>query len=563
MLTMLKTTTILFITSLLAVALSAQGSLETSAGKMKSLLGKEVKVNKESVQQSLTWESATPWKMMLEIKTNNGKKEVSERFQFNLADFNPYLVSRQSKDSYQGVSCRTEKNNNYIEHWEDGKQSGYTNDFLVYFNDVNDADAFAAAIKEAIPAAQDLFNKSIQLPEDFAGLMDVLVKSTGNIDVDGSQIVQLLTPDTKITDRATLEVTEAGKGKQDIQRFDFSWGDLNALDVSFKTSGNKVYVNFETRRNMRFVQTFKNGEMDGFDDGFKIYVKSPDDAKKLVKAAEKIIPLGEKAIQARLPKVTNFAAGIDLLNKQLSVFSTRNEKITQSFSNNCVSEFIVKTAPVKEGKSTETHYTFNWADINAGAIDLKISGNGATVRSTVQNKKDLVAIMQEGVLQKYTDNVEIEFGDVESARSAQQIITQLIPLCPQTAVTARDADWITGALADMPGLKSEMVVALKRKDAGNNCDWVLSVTNISDKKGGSEETWEFSLDRMDASQTEFEVSGKSITVKVPAKFNEKVIKYYKDGKQSFVNKVVIPVDTIEKAKTVAETMKAMMKGCSK
>lgn len=233
---MFKTTFILFIISLLSTTLSAQGNLETSAGKMKTLLSKEVKVNKDAVQQSLTWESATPWKMMLEIKTNNGKKEVSERFQFNLADFNPYLVSRQSKDAFQGVSCRTEKNNNYIEHWEDSKQSGYTNSFLVYFNDVNDADAFAAAIKEAIPAAQDLFNKSIQLPDDFAGLMGVLTKSTGTIDVDGGQIIQHLLQDPKISDRASLDVTESGKSKQDIERYDFSWGDLNALDVSDRKS---------------------------------------------------------------------------------------------------------------------------------------------------------------------------------------------------------------------------------------------------------------------------------------------------------------------------------------
>lgn len=526
-----------------------------------AILKKEVKVDKDVIRQNITWAPDAPWKMNITVEKNNGKKTVNERYQFNLADFNPYLITRQSKDSYQGVSCRTEKSNNYIEYWEDGKQSGYVNNFLLYFNDVNDADAFAQKLKEAIPLAQDLWNKSIQLPDGLPALQDFLAKRVVNIDIDGATIKQRLTPDTKITDRVSLEVEEGGKSKAVTSRYDFSWGDLNALDISFKTSGNKVFVNFETRRNIRYVQTFENGEPDGFDNGFRILVKSPDDAKIIVKAAEKLIPEGEKAIQARLPKVTSFATAIAALNGELKIFTTKNEKVEQAFSEQCIATFKVKNMPVKEGESTESAFLFNWADMNATSVDYKISGNSVTVRIATMSKQNLIAENEKGTLKRYNNDLDLQFGDVESGRRAQHIITQLIPLCPQTNATAQTGDWMVTALSDMPTLKSEVVVALKRKETGKDCSWTLSITNVSDKKGGSEEIWEFDLNRMDSAETKFEVSGKDISLKVPAKYNEKIIKYYKDGKQSFVNKVTIPVDTIEKAKTMAQTMKVLIDGC--
>ena len=559
---MKKITILLLVTCCVAFSLTAQSTnLQPLVDHLSAILKKEVKVDKDIIRQSLAWEPATPWKMSIAVETGNGKKTVIEKYQFNLSDFNAYLVSRQSKDSYQGVSCRTEKNNDYIEYWEDGAKGSYTNSFLLYFNDVNDADAFAKDFKEAIPLAQDLWNKSIQLPESLTDLQNYLSKQVGNVDYDGEQIKQNLIPDAKIADRASLEVTEDGKSNQNIERFDFSWGDLNPLDISFKTSGSKVYVNFETRRNIRYVQNFSNGEPGGFDNGFRVYVKSPDDAKIFVKAAEKIIPAGEKAIQARSPKVSTFPAALTALNEQLKVFSDKKEKVEQSFSDNCLSSLKVKTTNMKEGESTSTSYQFNWADINPGSVELKISGSGIIVRLAVQQKQNLIALTADGVLQKYTDDLDIQFGDVESARAAQQILTQLIPLCPQATTAAQTPDWMIGALADMPSLKSEVVVALKRREVGKDCGWTLSITNVSEKKGGSEEVWEFDLDRMDSAETKFEVSGKSITLRVPSKFNEKIIKYYKDGKQSFVNKITIPVDSIEKAKSMTQTMKAMIDGC--
>jgi len=161
----------------------------------------------------------------------------------------------------------------------------------------------------------------------------------------------------------------------------------------------------------------------------------------------------------------------------------------------------------------------------------------------------------------YADDIEIPVGSVEAARMVQHILPQLIALCPQQ-VQPETFDWLAGALADMPSLKARQVVSLKRADTGKDCSWVLTSTTISEKKS-VEEVFEFDLDRLDAKAVKFDAKGKNIELVLPTRFNEKVVKHYKDGKQDFTNKIEIPLDSIEKAKKAAKTVQDLIERCGK
>jgi hypothetical protein len=172
----------------------------------------------------------------------------------------------------------------------------------------------------------------------------------------------------------------------------------------------------------------------------------------------------------------------------------------------------------------------------------------------------MVAVKNNGVQANYEKKVAFTAPNIESARAIHALLPQIIALVPTQVVAAETSTWLISALADMPTLKNTTQVTLKQ--GATSCAWILTVVTTSEKKQ-EEEIWEFELERVDIADIKFNVSGKNIEVVIPAKLKEKVFKYYDDGKQSFVNSIEIPVDSISKAKKVVKTFQSMGEGCKR
>jgi hypothetical protein len=554
-----KITTTLML-ALLCLQANAQSELTDLLKKMSEALKPTVELGKEQVNQQLNYDEKTPWKVVLNIETQGKKDKITERFEFNLADFNAYQVSRQSKSDFQGVKCATDRDRNYIAHWENNEKEGYENDFLVYFKDATAADEFVKLFKAAIPLAQTAFNATIQLPADMEGLKAYLASHIVTVASEEEKLTQTLSFDKNIADRAVLTTERSGSKDAVTDVFEWCWGDLNPNSIELRTKGDRVTVEVDTRRNIRFITATQNGQPKGYRKDLAIAAATPDDAKMVIKAMEKIIPLGEKALEARVPKVSSLAEGIKLLNDQLATIQGKGERTEQSLSGDANATLKRKEIDEEDKeKNKDIEYTWFMGDLDPGSVDLEIGSNKISIGTKTLKKNKLVAVKTNGEQSNYDDEVEIEFASIEAARLAHAALPQIIKLVPAQDIKAESADWVIAALADMPKKKDEQQTVVLKKGA-DNCNWVLTVTTASEKKN-LEEVYEFELARVDAGAIEFEVSGKSISVEMPAKYKEKVFKYYKDGKQSFVNNISFPIESIEKAKKMEKTLKTMVEGC--
>ncbi len=551
--------TIAFILANIFSNVHAQSELTGLLQKMSDALKPTIEVSKEQVNQQMVWDEKTPWKVVLTIETAGKKDKSTERFEFNLADFNAYQVSRQSKEAYQGVKCATDRDRNYIAHWEDNEKQGYESDFLVYLKDASGADEFVKNFKAAIPLAQTAFNATIQLPADLDGLKNYLATRIVTVADDEEKLVQNLTFDKNIADRAVLNTERSGSKDAVTDVLEWCWGDLNANGIELRTKGDNVSVEVDTRRGIRFVTATQNGQPKGYRKDIAFAAATPDDAKMIIKALEKIIPLGEKALEARVPKVNSLSEGIQLLHAQLAPVTAKGERVEQALSGDANATLKRKEID-EEDKENNRDIVYEWfmGDLDPSSVDLEIGSNKISISTKTLKKSRLIAVKTNGEQSNYDDEIELEFANIEAARIANAALPQIIKLVPAQDIKAETADWAVAALADMPTLKAQQTVTLKK--GADNCNWTLTVITNSEKKN-LEETYEFELARVDVGAIEFEVSGKDIQMELPAKHKEKVFKYYKDGKQSFVNAISFPVDSIEKAKKMEKTMKSLVEGC--
>jgi hypothetical protein len=549
---------------LLLVALScpAQSTLTAQLEQLNGLMKPVIMIDKDEISQQLRWDSTAPWRVRFEVQTGNSKSQKSERYEVNLGDFNPFLVTRQSKDKYQGVQCRTEKENNFIGYWEDGKQGNYRNTLMMYFPDASTADEAVKILKTLARDAKEQWEKSLRIPDGLAATFDFVAQQITSVETGDKTVKQSLEHDPTFPDRAVLKSEIVGKSTTESERLAWSWGDLNHLNVVFKTSGKQLYVEMETRRKQKFVEAFKNDQPNGYDDALRILVRDPDAGKVLVRALEKIIPLGEKELTARLSKVATFADGIKLLGEQTQPFSANKYRYEQQFKPECLTTYTITRAKEEGGEKEETLRRFHFADLHPNTVELEISSREIIVGAGTAQKANLIETQRTGeTAASYTDDFEIPAGSIESARMIQHLLPQLIALCPQQ-VQPETFDWLTGALGDMPSLKERYVVSLKRAEADKECSWVLTATTISEKKS-VEDVYEFDLDRLDPKGVKFEAKGKNIGLVLPMRFGEKVVKHYKAGKQDFTNKIEIPLDSIEKAKKAAKTVQDLAQKCGK
>jgi hypothetical protein len=550
----------LFFCLLLGV-LNAQSDLSQLLKQMSEQIKPTVTIDKDEVTQQMTWDDKTPWKVSLYIETTTKGKKNTERYEFNLADFNAYLVIRQAKDKYQGVQCKTDRDRKYIAYWENNERDGYTNNFLLYFKDATLADEFTKQIKEAIPLAQTAWNASAQIPETWDALKGYVSAKIGHVGVEKATIKQILESDKTFDDRAKLTKIESGNSEPVTEVFEWSWGDLDPNSIDLKLKGDLVTVGIDARRNLRFVPAMKNGTANGYKKDISFLVNTPDDAKLLIKGLEKLIPLGEKALQNRLPKVTSLEEGIKMLNTHLVPIQQKDERIEQVISGDANMTLTRKELMENDkSKNKELVYDFYLGDLAANTVDLDISSNEASIEAFTLQSTRMVAVKNNGVQANYEKKVAFTAPNIESARAIHALLPQIIALVPTQVVAAETSTWLISALADMPTLKNTTQVTLKQ--GATSCAWILTVVTTSEKKQ-EEEIWEFELERVDIADIKFNVSGKNIEVVIPAKLKEKVFKYYDDGKQSFVNSIEIPVDSISKAKKVVKTFQSMGEGCKR
>jgi hypothetical protein len=530
---------------LLPLFSQAQGSLKTSLDKVKGYV-KEIKLEKISVNQALSYADATPYDIKLAITNTDSKgKSTEEIYEFNLGLMGDIKRSASSKE--MKVELASQKGLKVIRYTKGGEMQNYESKIELLSENIDDARELEKSLKDAIAAAKTAWESSIKLPKDDLGALQTwLEQNVKEATAEKQTFKQSLKKSSTYKDRATLNLEENDGKKTTETQSDFSWGDLNEGSAELKISGKEIYVSAKSKND--YIKTQK-----GYNDELKIYAQTPSEGSVLLMAIQKIIPAAKKELQARVPKLVSKEDGFKILKDRIKDFKAGEANYTQKLGQSCLTTYTLKSEP--KGKSIEESFKFNFGDISD--YKLSVSKEIIKIGAKVADNKKFIQYTKDGTLQNYDNSIDFVVGDLEDARYLMEAFPTISKGCKNN-VTAGDFNWLVSKLKTVENPKQELVL----QDGGDKCKWKFT-SNLSESKKSVESVSEWNLYDIDPKKIEIEVSGKTIGVTAYTLNKEKFIKLTKDSKPSFSSEINFVLNDVEDAQKALPTFKNLVEGCKK
>ncbi len=534
-----------FALALLPFLSQAQGSLKASLDKVKGYV-KEIKLEKSTVNQALSYADATPYDIKLAITNTDSKgKSTEEIYEFNLGLMGD--VKRSASTKEMKVELASLKNQKVIRYTKGGELQNYENKIELLSENIDDARELEKNLKEAITAAKTAWESSIKLPKDDLGALQTwFEQNIKEATAEKQSFKQSFKKSSTYKDRATLNLEENDGKKTTEMQSDFSWGDLNDGSAELKISGKEIYVSAKAKND--YIKNQK-----GYDDEVKFYAQTPSDGSVLLMAIQKIIPLAKKELQTRLPKVASKEDGFKILKDRTKDFKTSESSFTQNIASTCLTSYNLKSEV--KGKSLEEIFKFNFGDLSD--YKLSVSKDVLKITSKVLDNKKFIQYTKNGALENYDNSVDFIVGDLEDARYLAEALPAISKGC-KSNVVAGDFNWLVGKLKSIENPKQELVL----QDGADKCKWKLTST-LSESKKSVEIISEWNLYDIDAKKIEIDVSGKTVGVTAFTLNKEKFIKQTKDSKPGFSSEINLIVNDIEDAQKALATFKSLVEGCKK
>lgn len=534
---------------LLPFLVNAQGNLKASLDKAKNYV-KEVKLDKSTVSQQLSYDNAAPYNLKLAITTTDAKgKSTEETYEFNLALISDIKRSTSSKE--MKVELSTQKNLKVIRYTKGGEMQNYANELELLSENIDDSRELEKNLKDAMAAAKPAWEASIKLPkDDLLALQNYFEQSIKEVSFDKTSAKQNFKKSTTYKDRATLVVQENdGKKTTDLQS-DFSWGDFNENGAELKISGKEVSVIVKAKND--YIKTQQGNTVKGYDDEIKILTATPNEGAILLMAIQKIIPLAKKELQARVPKVSTKDEAFKVLKNRLKDFKVNESAYTQQIDPFCLTTYRLKSEV--KGKMIEETFAFNFGDLT----DYKIAVSKEIVRisaKVVDNKK-YIQYTKDGLLQNYENSLDFLVADIEDARYLLEALSALSNTCKGN-ISVGDFNWLVNTLKVVENPKQTLTL-----QEGDKCKWKLS-NSLAESKKTVELVSEWNLYDIDPKKIEVDVSGKTVSITGYTLNKEKFIKQTKDTKPGFANEINLMVNTIAEAQKGVATFKSLVEACKK
>ena len=535
---------------LLPFLTQAQGSLKASLDKVKGYV-KEIKLEKSSINQQLSFADATPYDIKIAITNTDSKgKSIEEIYEFNLGLMGEVKRSASSKE--MKVELTSLKNQKVIRFTKGGEMQNYENKIELLFENIDDAREVEKNLKDAIAAAKIAWEGSIKLPkDDLSALQTWLEQNIKDVTAEKQSFKQSLKKSSTYKDRATLNLEENDGKKTTEMQSDFSWGDLNDGSAELKISGKEIYISAKAKND--FIRNQQGSSMKGYDDEIKFYAQTPSDGSVLMMAIQKIIPAAKKELQVRLPKLATKEEGFKILKDRTKDFKVNESNYSQKITPTCLTSYDLKSEV--KGKTIDENFKFNFSDLS----DYKLSVSKEVIKITakvIDNKK-FIKYTKDGVLQNYDNSIDFILGDLEDARYLAEALPAISKGC-KSNVTVGDFNSLVSKLKSIENPKQELIL----QDGSDKCKWKFTSTMAESKKS-VETISEWNLYDIDPKKIDIDVSGKTVGITAYTLNKEKFIKQTKDSKSGFSSEINLIINDIEDAQKALATFKNLVEGCKK
>jgi len=549
---------ILFCSVILLTISSSAQTLKATLQELATTL-QEVADEKNTYIQELTFDPDKPYRVTIDLVETALKDGKGKRFRYelNLAEVDKNLVRRVASTKMLAVSVKTKRTLNAIRYFQDAEQQNYQSELELRAKDSDNMAAIERLLKQAVPLAEALWEESLKIDlKDLGAVTSWLTKAIKPVVIGETSYNQSFAGDGR-SDLVKLQVeTNNSKGTAS-EVFRFSLADLLEQRITYDIKGVKITVESATQRNLNLIRVDKNGQQENYENSFQIYCADPDDAKRIVHVLQKAVPLAKESLKQVVKMPASKAEALKLIAANTKSFKSDKGDITQTIGADCATTLVVTIADEK--KKVAAEYAFDFGDLDDREVKLVVKGMDISIGLQTQGNEKFVRVMKDGVQGNYTNNLDIEIPDIETARLMETYLAYAIKECKQP-VAPQDFAWLSKQVVALNTLTPEVTQEFTQQDGGASCKYSFRV-NTTTAKSAQEELYEFNLKDMDATKIELKIVGKNVFVELPTKGKQKLINFYKDGKPSFVEKVPFGVTGIAEGKQFRETLKVLVEGC--
>ncbi|MFT4667702.1 MAG: hypothetical protein ACI8YQ_003262 [Polaribacter sp.] len=545
---------VLFLCTVLPQLLLGQNSeLTIILGKLTTSI-QTVEAKKYSYGQELTWDEEYPNKVNFEaIRTGpKGKSTTMELF-FNLQDIDKQTIKRSKVKDLLVVRAYINNKNKYIKTFQDGEKDKYASQVEIIANDVDNARQIEELLKKAIPLAAKVAEAN-PLPTDFENQMNWLLANIVDAEKGTDMVTQSVAKEEGFSSRLSFSAEWEAKRGSTTEQWFLNLIDLDDRKIELKVDKKALYVNVLTKQKKKYIRYLKNGALDNYSSGFKIYAKDIETGKSIAEVIKMLV------INSR-EKQKNIATKGSLALAELVKTTTENDKqFEQEISGDCI--VTLSSTSEKKGESIQHHFKVNLADLDPKSVNLQVAKKTIWVKTKTLKKAKYVEKRKGEELEKFESEFSIRATDIENARLLLNSITAAIKSCEGKSDCADNIngnmDEVAKRVAEINNSSSTIEQSLERVEDSPG-QWKFIRTEKK-SKGDKEESWIFNIDDINKKKIDFSISKNNLVIKIQTNQKESIIKYYKDSEpDGYKNEMEWRVKDIESARALVCILRAVVK----
>ena len=260
-------------------------------------------------------------------------------------------------------------------------------------------------------------------------------------------------------------------------------------------------------------------------------------------------------------------AGIEQLQAGVKTVSTEKVTYNQEFTANGDQMYIVQLKQEEvgaKGKSTQTIFDFNLADIDVNLISRLVSGNVMYVNLKAKNQQKLFRETVNGVHNGYSNEIKIFVNNVDEARQIIDNLKMVVPIANdlmKKRLNLTDYNEMLNWLkANITNVNKGTSSVEQRFDFFPEIAGKVAIYGVETNGSKSKTiTSTFNLADITSNLVFFEVKGKDVLVSLPTVRNNKLIKVSENGQPaSYDKEMTIYAAGIDQARDLATVLKAII-----
>lgn len=532
-----------------------QQDFNTLFSDLASAVGK-VETSKYTYEPTLLFEHTSVIKYSY-TKTSIKGTVNTYAYELNIADIDPYTVRESTERDLIVVNLKIKNSQDLIKAFQDQEVKAYTKELQIVASDINNAREIRQILETAIPLAEKIMLNKLSL-KNYNEMLTWLEANIKDAIYTDESYTQSLQRDKAYAGKVNLSIIETGRSSKQID-YSFNLADINVNTVRFDISGSEFGLEFETKRKHNLIKFSQDGLSKPFINDIIIKTNNVEEARDLQTVLTLIIPEAEQQVESSFPVFRNKSDALAAVSSGTKTLTYGDNTYEQSFNADCLAEYVI--TQISESKSEKKQHNFNWIDINDKVIDYDISGSKMYIPLITNKKQKLMKVFDNGEQEPYDESFKLYCEDAENARRLQYAIKKSIELCrkgyqplvPNNGLQSK-ISWLSGAVKEVREGGDTYSQRLMLVEEGKLDKFKFTKVEI-DEKGSTELIYELNFADLNERNIDFDVSSRSISVKLETNFKEKIIKYYKNGEiQNYEDEFIIHTNNVEESRNLIRAL---------